>query len=247
MAKTNVHIASALTPPTTPPSTLRGGPPAGRSWSQRTRTGRSSGGDQAREKPFSIFKFVSYYFCVDLSDGAAQLDMVFHHELKDALTSLAFPPAPQQGLSSMAMAAGGGGDPEVIFFLLKNAYFRWEDVLIFKCFLSLKANLSGLARAAVAGDEKALDLLVQFRFPIKFPNYLINVIFFIQSSWRPSDANRFRAEASFRGGGGGGGSSNANPNTAYAGSSRVRISFFYLFYYNYSSCSAFTGRYLLPC
>ena len=41
--------------------------------------------------------------------------MVFHHELKDALTSLAFPPAPQQGLSSMAMAAGGGGDPEVIF------------------------------------------------------------------------------------------------------------------------------------
>ncbi len=43
--------------------------------------------------------------------------------------------------------------------------------------------------------------------------------FVIQSSWRPSDANRFRAEASFRGGGG---SSNANANTAYTGSSRVR-------------------------
>ena len=51
-------------------------------------------------------------------------------------------------------------------------------MLIFKWFLSLKANLSGLARAAVAGDEKALDLLVHFRFPTKSPNYLINVFFF---------------------------------------------------------------------
>ncbi len=50
-------------------------------------------------------------------------------------------------------------------------------MLIFKCFLSLKANLSGLARAAVAGDEKALDLLVHFSFPIKLPNFLINVFF----------------------------------------------------------------------
>ncbi len=37
------------------------------------------------------------------SDGAAQLDMVFHHELKDALTSVQFPPAPQPRQ----------GDPEV--------------------------------------------------------------------------------------------------------------------------------------
>jgi hypothetical protein len=28
------------------------------------------------------------------SDGATGLDMVFHHELKDTLTSLAFPPPP---------------------------------------------------------------------------------------------------------------------------------------------------------
>ncbi len=56
-------------------------------------------------------------------------------------------------------------------------------------------SLSGLARAAVAGDEKALDLF---------------------SSWRPADADRFREAQQGRTGGGPGISS----NTAYAGSSR---------------------------
>ncbi len=57
-------------------------------------------------------------------------------------------------------------------------------------------SLSGLARAAVAGDEKALDLF---------------------SSWRPSDANRFRQEQHRHSGGS---SRGAGPNTAFAGSTR---------------------------
>ena len=60
--------------------------------------------------------------------------------------------------------------------------------------LCAQVSLSGLARAAVAGDEKALDLF---------------------SSWRPGDANRFREGSQQRGSSGGSGA-----NTAYAGSSR---------------------------
>jgi len=66
------------------------------------------------------------------SDGASGLDMVFHHELKDALTSMAFPPPPSSALDRSSS----------------------DDV-----------SLTGLARAAVAGDERALDLFSSWRPP----------------------------------------------------------------------------------